>query len=46
MQKLFVLILFFVALTLSVHAQTNSPRLIIRGDDMGFSHAGNKDLKK
>jgi len=25
----------------TVHAQTEPARLIIRGDDMGFSHAGN-----
>lgn len=27
-------------------AQTNSPRLIVRGDDMGYSHAGNEAIMK
>lgn len=27
-------------------AQTNPPRLIIRGDDMGYSHAGNEAILK
>lgn len=37
----------FVILLISVaNAQQNPPRLIIRGDDMGYSHAGNEALIK
>ncbi|MBL0744500.1 polysaccharide deacetylase family protein [Chryseolinea lacunae] len=36
---------FAFLLSLSLHAQT-PPRLIVRGDDMGFSHAGNEALVK
>lgn len=34
--------LFFIVLT--VNAQNNNIRLIIRGDDMGYTHAGNEAL--
>jgi predicted glycoside hydrolase/deacetylase ChbG (UPF0249 family) len=38
-------IAFLYALAVSsVFAQSNPPRLIVRGDDMGFSHAGNEAL--
>ncbi|HEX5150390.1 MAG TPA: polysaccharide deacetylase family protein [Parafilimonas sp.] len=37
--------IFIVALMLhTLHAQTKPARLIIRGDDMGFSHAGNTGI--
>lgn len=29
-----------------LHAQKNTIRLIVRGDDMGFSHSGNQALIK
>jgi predicted glycoside hydrolase/deacetylase ChbG (UPF0249 family) len=35
--------MFFV---FGVHAQTKAIRLIVRGDDMGFSHAGNVGIIK
>jgi hypothetical protein len=31
-----------LALTLTTYAQTGPPRLIVRGDDMGYSHAATK----
>ncbi|MBD2751414.1 polysaccharide deacetylase family protein [Spirosoma validum] len=40
-------LLFFWATLLTLRlatAQTNPPRLIIRGDDMGYSHAGNEAI--
>jgi len=39
-QGLLIAIIFFL-FNLIVNAQTKPARLIIRGDDMGFSHAGN-----
>ncbi len=33
-------------LALTANAQQNAPRLIVRGDDMGFSHSGNEALIK
>src|SRR5690348_3545629 len=39
---LIVTITFFI----SVSAQEKYPRLIVRGDDMGFAHAGNEALIK
>jgi predicted glycoside hydrolase/deacetylase ChbG (UPF0249 family) len=41
--------LFLIALTVlnyCVFAQINPPRLIVRGDDMGYSHSGNEALIK
>ena len=38
--------LFFVLLTHQNFAQTTPPRLIVRGDDMGYSHSGNEALVK
>ncbi|RBP45270.1 hypothetical protein DES53_103268 [Roseimicrobium gellanilyticum] len=41
------LLLLCVAVSLSVaHAQTAPPRLIVRADDMGYSHAGNEAILK
>jgi predicted glycoside hydrolase/deacetylase ChbG (UPF0249 family) len=43
-------ILVFLSILLMVYsfasAQSNNARLIVRGDDMGFSHAGNQALIK
>ncbi|GAB4028153.1 polysaccharide deacetylase family protein [Spirosoma gilvum] len=36
----------FTLLFHSAFAQTSPPRLIVRGDDMGYSHAGNEALIK
>ncbi|GAB4021669.1 polysaccharide deacetylase family protein [Spirosoma koreense] len=36
-----LLLIFYQA-----YAQTNPPRLIIRGDDMGYAHAGNEAILK
>lgn len=38
--------LAIVLLSCSIKAQQNPPRLIIRGDDMGYSHSGNEALIK
>lgn len=37
---------FFALLLQAAFAQTAPPRLIVRGDDMGYSHAGNEALIK
>lgn len=45
--KLITIAFLFVHLfTITLSAQTKPTRLIIRGDDMGFSHAGNEALIK
>ncbi|MGH2565617.1 MAG: polysaccharide deacetylase family protein [Ginsengibacter sp.] len=41
MKKIFFALIIFTLTINLLHAQTNPPRLIIRGDDMGFAHAGN-----
>ncbi len=38
--------LFCLLLAHTTFAQTTQPRLIIRGDDMGYSHSGNEALVK
>ena len=38
--------IFGIMLVLTATAQTKPARLIVRGDDMGFSHAGNEALIK
>jgi predicted glycoside hydrolase/deacetylase ChbG (UPF0249 family) len=43
--NLFTLLLSLTILV-TAHAQDKYPRLIVRGDDMGFSHAGNEALIK
>src|SRR5437762_1621177 len=45
MKKIFYVFLFCIFLTAS-HAQQNSIRLIVRGDDMGYTHSGNEALIK
>jgi predicted glycoside hydrolase/deacetylase ChbG (UPF0249 family) len=45
--KKIIILLFISLLHLSSHAQIKpGPRLIVRGDDMGFSHSGNVALIK
>jgi predicted glycoside hydrolase/deacetylase ChbG (UPF0249 family) len=44
MKKIFLSACIFVFIFNTIHAQTKPIRLIIRGDDMGFSHAGNLGL--
>ena len=44
MRKIIYLV-FFQLLLASSHAQ-QSPRLIVRGDDMGYTHSGNEALIK
>jgi chitin disaccharide deacetylase len=39
-------LLFFLAIFTNAFSQEKYPRLIVRGDDMGFSHAGNEALIK
>jgi chitin disaccharide deacetylase len=46
MKKLLAYLLLTVWITGSAFSQQNSARLIIRGDDMGYSHAGNEALIK
>jgi chitin disaccharide deacetylase len=41
-----ILTLIFAKAYMFTYCQQNPPRLIIRGDDMGFSHAGNEALIK
>ena len=36
-------LLFLIGFT-AVHAQSKPARLIIRGDDMGYAHAGNEAI--
>ena len=38
------LVIFFSLLATTAFAQTPSPRLIVRGDDMGYAHGGNEAL--
>ena len=45
MKKIFSTLCFLTVVTFS-YTQTKPPRLIIRGDDMGFSHSGNEALIK
>ena len=40
------LALVLLGLTHTTYAQTGPPRLIVRGDDMGYSHAGNEAIVK
>ncbi|MCF0062927.1 polysaccharide deacetylase family protein [Dyadobacter chenwenxiniae] len=44
MKRIYLFLLIFV-FTLAAYAQ-QSPRLIVRGDDMGYSHSGNLALLK
>jgi predicted glycoside hydrolase/deacetylase ChbG (UPF0249 family) len=46
MKKIILFLLILVSAFRSVDAQQNPPRLIIRGDDMGYSHSGNEALIK
>jgi predicted glycoside hydrolase/deacetylase ChbG (UPF0249 family) len=39
-------LLFFVGFVFNAGAQSNTIRLIIRGDDMGYAHSGNEALIK
>lgn len=41
-----ILFLFFLIDTFTIHAQQNPARLVVRGDDMGYSHSGNLALIK
>jgi predicted glycoside hydrolase/deacetylase ChbG (UPF0249 family) len=41
-----LLLLFSLTIISNAFAQEKYPRLIVRGDDMGFSHAGNEALTK
>jgi predicted glycoside hydrolase/deacetylase ChbG (UPF0249 family) len=45
MKSVFVCLITFTTV-ISACSQQNPPRLIIRGDDMGFSHSGNEALIK
>lgn len=39
-------IIILILFTIALHAQQNPPRLIVRGDDMGYTHSGNEALIK
>lgn len=41
-----IIFLLFLLVYIRAHAQQKTTRLIIRGDDMGFSHSGNEALIK
>lgn len=43
---LLILTLLLSGLHVTTSAQSTPPRLIVRGDDMGYSHAGNEALMK
>ncbi len=45
MKKIFIIFLFSGALVFS-YAQQNDIRLIVRGDDMGYTHSGNEAIIK
>src|SRR5450432_4356781 len=45
MKKIFCSLLFLLV-SVTPYAQQKITRLIVRGDDMGFSHAGNEALIK
>ncbi|PSR57139.1 hypothetical protein AHMF7605_01815 [Adhaeribacter arboris] len=45
MKKIFYSLLFCLQIT-TLHAQQKSARLIVRGDDMGYTHSGNVALLK
>lgn len=44
--KTFAYGLLMLLMYFTVHGQQSAPRLIVRGDDMGFSHSGNEALIK
>jgi predicted glycoside hydrolase/deacetylase ChbG (UPF0249 family) len=44
--KTFFASFFILVVVISACGQQNPPRLIVRGDDMGFSHSGNEALIK
>jgi chitin disaccharide deacetylase len=44
--KTFFASFFILVIVISACGQQNPPRLIVRGDDMGFSHSGNEALIK
>ena len=46
MSNKIILLLLSLATITNTFAQEKYPRLIVRGDDMGFSHAGNEALIK
>ena len=46
LKSLLTLTLMLSGLTGMTYAQSTPPRLIVRGDDMGYSHAGNEALVK
>jgi chitin disaccharide deacetylase len=46
MMKTLFTFLVTIATVISACSQQNPPRLIVRGDDMGFSHSGNEALIK
>lgn len=45
MKRIISALLFFTSFSAS-YAQQNPPRLVVRGDDMGYSHSGNEALIK
>jgi predicted glycoside hydrolase/deacetylase ChbG (UPF0249 family) len=46
MKKNIVSLLVVLTFSVTAFGQKNSPRLIVRGDDMGYAHAGNQALIK
>ena len=46
MRNKFILFILSLSIVSSAFPQQKYPRLIVRGDDMGFSHAGNEALIK
>lgn len=46
MKRIFLHCIVALSMATSAIGQQNPPRLIVRGDDMGFSHSGNEALMK
>src|SRR4051812_19448788 len=44
--KLIVILISSCFCWIFTHSQPAAPRLIVRGDDMGFSHSGNQALMR
>lgn len=45
-KSLLMLAVMLSGLTVAAYAQSNPPRLIVRGDDMGYAHSGNEAILK
>ena len=46
MKKIVMILCFLIFILPAVYSQQQPIRLIVRGDDMGYSHAGNEAILK